>query len=196
MLVDPVEQAEQAPLGVVDRHPGGRQRRRRVLVEGLPQPVTVTPSLAFRTARSRRLAAIAAEAEAGRALGGGGVGPSWMSRLEVAELVQPMPDVAAAVAARDAGVAADREHDRATRTPELGGDLQPARPERRRRARRRPEGPWGCGSRWRAAARARVGPRRPQPVCEARPSRRSRSRRSMPATRRRSSRRGSGGPAA
>ncbi len=99
VLVDPVEQAEQAPLGVVDRRVEVVSEDGASGVEGL-EPAGDGDAELVQDGEVETFAAVPAEAEARRALGGGGVG--LVDRpLEVAELVQPVPDVAAAVAARD-----------------------------------------------------------------------------------------------
>ena len=121
--VDPVEHAVHAPLRVADgcvQIVGEDRLHRREPFQSAGDG----DAELLEHGEIELLAAVrAGERQARGALGGRGRGHLVDRAVEVADLLQPVPDVAAAVAAHDASVPTNREHNPASRPLELGGDL-------------------------------------------------------------------------
>jgi hypothetical protein len=126
--VDPVEDAVHPPVGVARGRGQILRQQRAAPVEPLQPPDDLDAEPAQHGEIELLAAVRPGERHARSRLGGDRVGHLVDRAVEVAELLQPVPDVLAAVAARHTRVTADCEHDAAVRAAQLGGDLLAARP--------------------------------------------------------------------
>ena len=128
VVVDAPQQAPQPCVGVGDVASSVPPSTACVPAKPSRRPVIRTPAAASTPRSSVRPPRRPSSGRAGRGWRADHSSSAGRDRRQVPERVEPGPDVAAPIATDDAIVAADGEHDSASRACELVGDMVTARP--------------------------------------------------------------------